>query len=125
MRGKDYLFKVMNINFVAETVEIEENNLEVLILGFYAEENYLMIQKSLDIEDSNYHIERDDQSFGGYGGVERISLSPNSIEFILDKTGKENLQCDRINVEFEADEETHELLSEKLTIVFGESLIGN
>lgn len=112
----------MTIYFEAEAVEIEENDLEVLTVGFYTEENYLMIQYSLDIEDSNYHIERDDQSFGGYGGVEKIILSPNQIEVKLDETGKENLDCDGVKIDFETDDDTYQLLIQKLKFIFGNSL---
>lgn len=112
----------MIINFAAEAVEVEENENEVLTVGFYTEENYLMIQYSLDIEDSNYHIERDDQSFGGYGGVEKISLSSNQIEVELDEIGKENLDCEGVKVDFETDNETYQLLIEKLKFIFGNSL---
>lgn len=112
----------MTLHFETENVEIEESEFEVLIVGFYTEENYLMIQQSLDIEDANYHIERDDQSFGGYGGVEQINLSRNSIEVELNKTGKENLECDAVRVDFETDDETFELLTEKLKQIFGDLL---
>lgn len=112
----------MILHFAAEAVEIEENDLDVLIVGFYTEENYLMIQKSLDIEDSNYHIERDDQSYGCYGGVEKIILSPNQIEVALDETGKENLECEGVKVDFETDEENYQLLLEKLKFIFGNLL---
>lgn len=113
----------MIINFTAEAVEVEENENEVLCVGFYTEENYLMIQYSLDIEDSNYHIERDDQSYGGYGGVEKVTLSPNQIEVELDDIGQENLECDGVKVDFETDDETYQLLVEKLRLIFGNSLI--
>ena len=109
-------------HFAAEAVEIEETDLDVLVVGFYTEENYLMIQQSLDIEDANYHIERDDQSFGGYGGVEKINLSRNQIEVALDEIGKENLECDGVKVDFETDDETYQLLIEKLKFVFGNLL---
>lgn len=115
----------MILHFAAEAVEIEENDLNVLIVGFYTEENYLMIQKSLDIEDSNYHIERDDQSFGNYGGVETITLTQNRIEVYLDETGKENLECDGVKVDFETDDETYQLLVEKLRLIFGNLLMVN
>jgi hypothetical protein len=121
----------MTIHFETDNIEIEENDLDVLIVGFYTEENYLMIQHSLDGYDeqdvrlgmNTYHIERDDQSYGGYGGVERIHLSPNSIEVKLDETGKENLDCDGVTVDFEADEETYQLLIEKLRLIFGDLLV--
>ncbi|MBX7169703.1 MAG: hypothetical protein K1X72_02025 [Pyrinomonadaceae bacterium] len=113
----------MIIHFEAEAVEIEVNDLNVLFVGFYAEENYLMIQLSLDIEDGNYHIERDDQSYGEYGGVEKINLWRDSIEVELDDNGKENLQCDGVKVDFETDDENYQLLIEKLKFIFGNSLI--
>ncbi len=113
----------MILQFEAEAVEIEENDLNVLFVGFYAEENYLMIQLSLDIEDGNYHIERDDQSYGEYGGVEKIFLSPNSIEVELNEVGKENLKCDGVIVDFETDDENYQLLIEKLKFIFGNSLV--
>lgn len=113
----------MKLHFETENVEIEETDLDVLIVGFYTEENYLMIQQSLDIEDGDYHIERDDQSFGGYGGIEEINLSRNSIEVGLDETGRENLECDSVTVDFETEDENYQLLTEKLRQIFGDLLI--
>jgi len=114
----------MILNFEVESIEIETNEFNVLVIGFYTDENYLMIQQSLDENSgiNNYHIERDDQSYGGYGGVRQINLERNSIEVDLDDEGKENLQCDSVRVDFETDEETFELLSEKLKFIFGETL---
>src|SRR5690349_18269580 len=117
----------MILNFEAESVEVETTELDVLIVGFYSEENYLMIQQSLGEADeqdvrlgmNTYHIERDDQSYGGYGGVSRIALEQNSIEVVLDEVGKKNLDCGGVLVHFETDEETFELLSEKLKFIFG------
>lgn len=121
----------MILHFETETVEAEVNDLDILIVGFYTEENYLMIQQSLDEYDEQdirlgmnaYHIERDDQSYGGYGGVEQIDLSRNSIEVNLNEIGKKNLQCDGVKVNFETDDENYQLLIEKLKFIFGDSLI--
>lgn len=120
----------MILEFYAEEVGIEESEFEVLVVGFYTEEHYLMIQKNLgksDEEDAvsgmdSYHIERDDQSFGGYGGVEHIELSRSRIEVKLDETGKANLDCDAVKVEFETDDETYETLTEKLKFIFGDAI---
>jgi len=121
----------MILRFEAEAIEVEENDPGVLVVGFYTEENYLMIQQSLDEYDeqdvasgmNTYHIERDDQSFGGYGGVKNILLSRETIEVELDETGRENLQCDAVRVDFQTDTETFELLAEKLRFIFGNSLV--
>lgn len=121
----------MILHFETEAVEIEETDLDILIVGFYTDENYLMIQQSLDGYDeqdeslgmNSYHIERDDQSFGGYGGVEQINLERHTIEVELDEIGKQNLQCDRVKVDFETDEETYQTLAKKLKSIFGSSLV--
>jgi hypothetical protein len=113
----------MVLNFEAESVEVETTEFNILAVGFYADENYLMIQQSLDTDaGQDYHIERDDQSYGGYGGVSQIVLEQNSIEVILDEAGKENLQCDGVKIEFETDAKTYELLGEKLKFIFGEAV---
>jgi Immunity protein 10 len=123
----------MIVHFETDSVFIEETDLDVLIVGFYKEDNYLMIQQSLDEYDeqdirlgmNTYHIERDDQSFGGYGGVEKINLSRNAIEVKLDKTGRENLQCDGVEIDFETDDENYEILTEKLKYIFSDLLVVN
>ncbi|MCD9185114.1 MAG: hypothetical protein LUM44_01675 [Pyrinomonadaceae bacterium] len=111
----------MILKFEAEAVEIEENDLNILCVGFYAEENYLMIQQSLEIENAAYHIERDDQSFGTYGGVENIELSRDQVDVRLNEDGKSALDCDGVIIDFETDDETFGLLTEKLKFIFGSS----
>ena len=121
----------MRLQFETENIEIEELDVGVLVVGFYTEDNYLMIQHSLgefDDEDADlgmntYHIERDDQSFGGYGGVQKVSLHPDFLEVELDETGKANLECDSARVDFQTDDETFGLLTEKLKLIFGNSLV--
>lgn len=123
----------MVLSFEASDVAIEENEFDVLVIGFYAEDNYLIIQQSLDEYDeqdvslgmNTYHIERDDQSYGGYGGVKQVRLSRKLIEIDLDETGKENLDCDSVRINFETDDETYTLLKEKLKQIFGEGLTVN
>jgi hypothetical protein len=120
----------MILEFKAEEVGIEETEFGVLVVGFYTEENYLTIQQSLEESDeqdigsgmNSYYIERDDQSYGGYGGVESIHLSHNQIEVKPDETGKENLDCDALKVEFEIDDETYKTLAEKLKFIFGDAV---
>jgi hypothetical protein len=120
----------MILHFETDSALVENTDLDVLVVGFYTEENYLMIQQSLgeyDEQDkrlgmNTYHIERDDQSYGGYGGVEKINLSRNRIEVKLDETGKKNLKCDGVVVDFETDDDNYEHVVEKLRFIFGERL---
>lgn len=119
----------MTLQFETDAVEIEETDLDVLIVGFYTEENYLMIQQSAEYDEQDarlgmdtYHIERDDQSYGGYGGVRRVILRRDRIEIEPDETGKQNLQCDGVRVDFRIDDETYGLLTEKLRHIFADAL---
>jgi hypothetical protein len=121
----------MVLQFSTDAVLIEETDLDVLVVGFYTDDHYLMIQQGLDEYDeqdirlgmNTYHIERDDQSYGEYGGVERILLHRSLIEVELDERGKKNLQCDRIEIDFQTDDENYRLLTEKLGFIFGDSLV--
>lgn len=121
----------MVLQFSTDAVMIEETDLDILVVGFYTDDHYLMIQQGLDEYDeqdirlgmNTYHIERDNQSYGEYGGVERILLERNLIEIELDERGKKNLQCDRIKIDFQTDDENYRLLTEKLGFIFGDSLV--
>ncbi|MBS1792590.1 MAG: hypothetical protein JSS81_01980 [Acidobacteria bacterium] len=112
----------MILRFECEGIFIEETDLDVLIVGFHADEEYFVIQQSLDIENAVYHIERDDQSYGGYGGVDRIALTRDRLEVTLNETGRKNLQRDGVEIDFETDDETYRQLVEKLVLIFGERL---
>lgn len=114
--------KTMILRFECEGIFIEETDLDVLIVGFHADEEYFVIQQSLDIENAVYHIERDDQSYGGYGGVDRIALTRDRLEVTLNETGRKNLQRDGVEIDFETDDETYRQLVEKLVLIFGERL---
>ena len=120
----------MSLHFATDTVEIKETELDVLIVGFYTKAYYLMIQQSLDEYDeqdvrlgmNTYHIERDDQSYSGYGGVERVNLHRNLLEVELNEPGK-GLLCDSVKIDFQTDSENHRLLTEKLKYIFGDLLV--
>ena len=121
----------MMFQLETENVAIEELDVDVLIVGFYKKDSYLMIQQSTDGYDEQdvnfgmdtFYIERDDQSYGGYGGVMRINLKRNLLEIELDEIGKENLQCDAVKVNFQTDSENYKMLVEKLKYIFGELLV--
>ncbi len=119
----------MKFIFETDTVEIDETDL--LIVGFFTEDNYFMIQQSLgeyDEQDiilgmNTYHIERDDQSHGGYGGIQEILLQRNKINVRLNEIGQKNLDCEEVEINFQTDDEKYKLLTEKLAFIFGDSLI--
>ena len=115
----------MILHFETDAVEVDDEDGDVLIIGFYTEDNYLMIQTAYQFDEQDvklgmdtYHIERDDQSYGGYGGVAKIILQRAHIEVALDEVGKKNLQCDGLKIDFDTDEETYQQLEEKLKEIF-------
>ncbi|MFT3744855.1 MAG: Imm10 family immunity protein [Pyrinomonadaceae bacterium] len=119
----------MIIEFDAEGVEVILSSWGIITISFYAEENYLTIQQPVDKTEgmnvppapNSYHIERDDQSYGEYGGVESVTLSRDSIAVVLDSIGQEHLQCESVIARFETDDETYRSLTEKLEYIFGDS----
>jgi len=74
------------MEFNATEVSFEYSEYDVLVIYFESDSNYLMIQykdnhSELDVTlgMDTYHIERDNQGLGGYGGVKNWSLSDDSI----------------------------------------------
>jgi Immunity protein 10 len=117
----------MNVEFRAEEVEVGVSPQGVINVGFYTDGNYLSFQYMTDAEQrkrlnvpDTYYIARDDQSYGEYGGVEKITLTRNSIEVILDELGQSNVQCESVTAAFETDDKTFDTVKEKLAHIFGD-----
>lgn len=122
----------MNVEFRAEEIEVGVSPQGVINVGFYTDENYLSFQYMTDPEQRKrlglpdlYYIARDDQSYGEYGGVEKVTLSRNTLEVALDDLGRSNMQCDSVKVNFETDEHTFDKLKEQLGYIFGGKLSVN
>jgi hypothetical protein len=118
------------LQFLANSVEPDFGDDDVLVVGFYAEEHYLMIQIASEFDEQDnkmgmntYHIERDDQSYGNYGGVKKIMLFRNKVWVEMDEQGIKNLQCEEIEADFEADDETFAMLEKNLSKIFGDLLV--
>jgi Immunity protein 10 len=122
----------MNVEFRAEEVEVGVSPQGVINVGFYTDGNYLSFQYMTDAEQrrrlnvpDTYYIARDDQSYGEYGGVEKITLTRNSIEVILDELGQSNVQCESVTAAFETDDKTFYTVKEKLAYIFGDKFAFN
>jgi hypothetical protein len=122
----------MNVEFRAEDIEVGVSPQGVINVGFYTDGNYLSFQYMTDPEQrkrlripDTYYIARDDQSYGEYGGVEKITLKRNSIEVILDELGQSNLQCESVTAAFETDDKTFDTVKEKLAFIFGDKFAFN
>lgn len=122
----------MNVEFRAEEIEVGVSPQGIINVGFYADGNYLSFQYMTDAEQrkrlripDTYYIARDDQSYGEYGGVERVTLTRDSIEVALDELGQSNMQCESVTVHFGTDDQTFDKLKEKLGHIFGEAFSVN
>lgn len=120
----------MIIEFQADEIEAGLSPHGVINVGFYTDGNYLSFQKMIDeeraarlrIPTDTYYVARDDQSYGGYGGLESAVLSPTSFEVTTNDAGRDVMQCDRVKVGFSADEEKFAQLKEQLGQILGNEL---
>lgn len=81
----------------------------------------LMFSRAVDIPDSVYYFEINDQSNSSYGGLESVQVSRNRLEVklkreLVEKFGNEDFAT--IEVEFDADEEMYSVIVETLQKIF-------
>ena len=98
--------KQMNDDLVANIVSFEEDE-AIAVFAFCADEGqsaqYLMLQYPLQTDEQDMrlrldglYIERDDQAFGCYRGVESIQRIGDRIEIDLTAEGKRRLKVERM-----------------------------
>lgn len=98
----------MNDILVANIVSFDEDE-AMAVLAFCADEGqspaYLMLQYPLDTTEQDEHlgldglyIERNDQAFGCYRGVDSIKRIGDRIEIGLNAQGRRRLQVERVVV---------------------------
>lgn len=96
----------MNEKLVANTVSFEEDD-AMAVFAFCADEGqsaeYVMLQYPLQTDEQDrrlrldgLYIERNDQAFGCYHGVESIRRIDDRIEIDLNAEGKQQLKLDRM-----------------------------
>lgn len=96
----------MNYELLANTVSFEEDE-ERVVFAFSATEGesakYLMFQYPLQTDEQDrvlhldgLYIERDDQAFGCYRGVNSIRRLDDRIEIDLNEEGKQRLKVERM-----------------------------
>jgi hypothetical protein len=119
------------LTFQANAISAQNDENEVLIIVFAdLQENggpnhYFMIQHTNEYEEQDikldtdtYYIERDDQGFSTYGGIEKISLRPTQISIDLDKLGQKHLAVSKITIGLALTAETYTHLIQQLKKIF-------
>lgn len=121
---------MQKIQFTAIEVENAPNEYDILMIGFYSENHYFMIQHSDEHDEEDiaagmdtYHIERDDQSYSGYGGVQQVQLRRNQIQISLNKKGQRTLKCGEVIVDFNVPQDQWDALHDNLVLVFGANTV--
>ena len=81
----------------------------------------LSFSRAIDIPNSAYYFEINDQSYGSYEGLERVKLSRNSVEIrvsdkVIEKFGVEDFR--EVTAEFEVDDELYQSISKMMRIIF-------
>ncbi len=110
------------MKFDADGVEITTKIPNVVsILLFNSEEEHV-ISLQYNKKNKSHYIERDDQSYGIYEGVESMTLSPHEIQISLNPEGKKKLKYEIIIVNIEALKKEFHKLKKTLSIIFGKKL---
>ena len=104
----------MTPKFHAGFVSIEDKG-EYLLIGLVDEEfavgDYLMLQRAYEFDEQDrrlgmdkVYIERNDQGYSCYGGIESFELSPRSVRVRFDQHGSERMGgTSEMEVSFAAD----------------------
>jgi hypothetical protein len=112
------------LHFTAHTFSNEVNEFDILVIFFSNDDHYLMVQRGPDdpqlvaLGMNTYHIERDDQSYGNYGGVARARLHKQRLEFTLNADGQAHMACAGVIVDFQVAEPAYSALRESLSSIF-------
>jgi len=104
----------MTPSFHASSVSIEDKD-EYLLIGLVDDEfaagDYLMLQRAYEFDEQdrrlgmdNVYIERNDQGYSSYGGIERFELFPSRVQVRFDSRGAQLMAGVReMEISFEKD----------------------
>jgi hypothetical protein len=114
------------MEFIANVVESNTDTTVVHVIFADPETNpdqpmVLLFSRSIDIEESDYYFEINDQSFGQYGGLTAVQLSRSSITVLLEPGvaqdfGDQNLA--NVQVHFDIDDQTYQSIVATLQSIF-------
>jgi hypothetical protein len=118
------------VRFLANTVVVDGSDDEFILVGF-ADENAGSYREALHFQRSHkfdeqdvalgmdsVYAERNDQSQGGYGAVERVELHPNRVRVVIGGNLAERMSTAEFEISFALPTEEFERLREGLRSVF-------
>jgi len=119
------------MKFTAFIIEPSTNNTTANLLFADPETNpdepsVLMFSRAIDIPDSIYYFEINDQSNSSYGGLESVRVSRNKLEVTLESELVEefgNEDFGQIEIQFDADDEMYQVIVETLQKIFDDDSV--
>ena len=118
------------VRFTANTVVVDDSDDEFILVGFADEQDgayreALHFQRSHEFDEQDValgmdsvYAERNDQSQGGYGGVERVELHPNRVRVAIGGELAKRMGTAEFDIAFTLPPEEFERLREGLRVVF-------
>lgn len=115
-------------NFTAACVHVEDMG-DYLLVGLADRKvetlDYLMFQRAHQFDEQDVrlgmdkvHVERNDQGYSGYGGIERVSLFPDHLHLRFDERGSSFMGMPTMSVFFDFDGQTLKTLRDGLAACF-------
>ena len=118
----------MVIAFHANCVAIEDAD-GFWLVGFADEEfatrQYLMLTRSYTDDEQDvrhgmntYHVERDDQIWSCYGGIDRFELHREHVVLRFTQSGTKQVKAEGIEVTFTIDDRRFQIMKQGLAHIF-------
>lgn len=113
----------MVVSLFAKCIAIDETD-DYWLVGFSDEEyqtrEYLTLTRSRE-DDETYHVERNDQLYSCYGGIQRLVLHRDRAVITLNTEGVKRLAADTMEIAFSIDDARFEQLKQTLREVFAKT----
>jgi hypothetical protein len=118
------------VRFTANTVVVDDSDEGFILVGFAdgqggADREALHFQRSHEFDEQDValgmdrvYAERNDQSQGGYGGVERVELHPDRVRVVVGGGVSEAMGAGEFDISFSLPPEEFERLRDGLRAVF-------
>src|SRR5690242_18038434 len=118
------------VRFTANTVVADDSDEELILVGFADEQDgayrealhfqrgYEFDEQDVELGMDSVYAERNDQSQGGYGGVERVELHPDRVRIAVRGKVAEAMGTTEFDIAFALSSEEFERLREGLRVAF-------